>query len=109
MTDVNEVTQLYPQCTQPGVNLEKTFVAVHAAVKGNGLEYGSAVRLTFGMALWVAIVIHVIGVEIYVRITKPYLATFLTHLIHSNPCFLDPKDGIFESAPARIRAGEICR
>jgi len=76
MTDVDEVTQLYPQCTQPGVNLAKTFVAVHAAVKGNGLEYGSAVRLTFGMALWVAIVIHVIGVEIYVRITRTVFGHF---------------------------------
>ncbi|KIM81594.1 hypothetical protein PILCRDRAFT_821370 [Piloderma croceum F 1598] len=70
MTDVDEVSQLYPQCTQPGVNLAKTFVAVHAAVKGNGLEYGSTVRLTFGMSLWIAIVIHVIGVEIYIRKTE---------------------------------------
>jgi hypothetical protein len=69
MTDLDEVSQLYPQCTQPDADLAKTFVAVHAAVKGNGLEYGSTVRLTFGMALWVAIVLHIIGVEIYVRIT----------------------------------------
>jgi hypothetical protein len=77
MTDVDEVNQLYPQCTQPGVNLEKTFVAVHAAIKGNGLGYGSAVRLTFGMALWVAIVIHIIGVEVYVRMIGVLLAAFL--------------------------------
>jgi hypothetical protein len=70
MTDVNAVSQLYPQCTQAGVDLSKVFVAVHAATKGNGLEYGSAVRLTFGLALWVSILIHTIGVEIYVRTQK---------------------------------------
>ncbi|KIM82605.1 hypothetical protein PILCRDRAFT_820479 [Piloderma croceum F 1598] len=70
MTDVNAVSQSYPQCAQAGVDLSKVFVAVHAATKGNGLEYGSAVRLTFGLALWVSILIHIIGVEIYIRKTE---------------------------------------
>jgi hypothetical protein len=67
MTDTNAVSQSYPQCTQTGVDLSKVFVAVHAATKGSGLGYGSAVRLTFGLALWVSILIHTVGVEIYVR------------------------------------------
>ena len=67
MTDVNTVEQLYPECARHDVNLSETYVAVQASVKGNGLNYGSTVRLTFGMALWVAIVIHTIGVEVYVR------------------------------------------
>lgn len=78
MTDVNTVEQLYPQCTQLDVNLAKTYVAVHASVKGNGLNYGSTVRLTFGMALWVAIVIHTIGVEVYVRMGLAIMLTNLT-------------------------------
>ena len=31
-------------------------------------NYGSSVRATFGMGLWIALVLHVIGVELYVRI-----------------------------------------
>jgi len=68
MTDFYTVNQLYPQCVEPaGVDAKQVYVSVHAAVKGNGLNYGSTVRLVFGMALWVATVIHIIGVEIYIR------------------------------------------
>jgi len=70
MTDVDAVRQSYPQCTQAGVNLTDVFVPVHAAVKGNGLSYASTVRLTFGMSMWIAIVIHIAGVEIYIRKTE---------------------------------------
>lgn len=69
MTDVDAVQQLYPQCTQAGINLAKVFVGVRATVKGNGLNYASTVRLTFGMSMWIALVIHVIGVEIYIKKT----------------------------------------
>lgn len=58
--------QTYPQCNQ--ANSTQVYVAVHAGVKGSGLAYASTVRLTFGMALWFAIVVHIIGVEVYVRI-----------------------------------------
>jgi len=70
MTDLNAVNQSYPQCVQPGVNTAEVYVAVHASVKGNGLAYGSTVRLTFGMALWVGIVLHTVGVEVYIRLTE---------------------------------------
>jgi hypothetical protein len=66
MTNQTVVKEFYPQCVA-GVDPATVYVAVRASVHGNGLSYGSAVRLTFGMALWVAIVIHIIGVEIYVR------------------------------------------
>jgi hypothetical protein len=42
-------------------------VAIRAAVDGDKLGLGSSVRVTWGMAMWVAIVIHVLGVELYVR------------------------------------------
>lgn len=59
--------QLYPQCTQTGSNLANVHVAIRAAVDGDKLGLGSSVRVTWGMAMWVAIVIHVLGVELYVR------------------------------------------
>jgi hypothetical protein len=59
--------QLYPQCTQAGSNLANVRVAIRAAVDGDDLGLGSSVRVTWGMAMWVAIVIHVLGVELYVR------------------------------------------
>jgi hypothetical protein len=57
----------YPQCTQAGSDLANVRVAIRAAVDGDNLGLGSSVRVTWGMALWVAIVIHALGVEIYVR------------------------------------------
>jgi len=70
MPDLDDVNQLYPQCAQAGVDLTKVHVAVHAAVKGDGLSYGSTVRLVFGMALWIGIMTHIIGVELYIRKTE---------------------------------------
>jgi hypothetical protein len=70
MTDLDTVKQLYPQCAQAGANLSEVFVAVHAAVKGNGLTYSSTVRLTFGLSMWVSLVSHAFGVEIYIRKTE---------------------------------------
>jgi len=69
LTDMNAVNKSYPQCIQAGVNPADVFVAVHAA-KGNRLTSSSAVRVTFGMALWVSLLIHTIGVEIYIRLTE---------------------------------------
>jgi hypothetical protein len=105
MPDVNAVKELYPQCTQPGIDPADVYVAVRATVKGSGgLGYASTVRLTFGMALWTAIVIHVIGVEVYVRMHR------LWEVIISPSKFfgiVDPQDGVFESTQAGIcaRAG----
>jgi hypothetical protein len=70
MTNVHAVNQSYPQCAQAGVNLATVYVPVHASVKGNGLNHGSAIRLTVGMVLWVSIVIHILGMEVYVRATR---------------------------------------
>jgi len=69
MTDAKTVQQLYPQCTS-GANLTDVFVAVHASVKENRLTNSSAIRLTFAMSLWIAILIHIVVVEIYIRKTE---------------------------------------
>jgi len=69
MPDMDDVNQSYPLCAQAVVdsNITKVYVAVHASVEGNGLSYGSTVRLVFGMALWIGIMTHIIGVEFYIR------------------------------------------
>ena len=41
--------------------------AVHAKFGGSGTEIGAALNMCFGMALWVALAMHAIGVEVYVR------------------------------------------
>jgi len=60
-----EITnQLYPQCA------EATHTLIRATVKGGDLGFASSVRVTYGMGLWLAIVIHTIGVELYIRQTE---------------------------------------
>jgi hypothetical protein len=68
--------QLYPQCAVVDRDLGNVHVTVHAAVNEYPLGFASSVRATFGMALWIATVIHVIGVEIYVR--KINFSSFLS-------------------------------
>jgi hypothetical protein len=67
LNSMDALQQSYPQCTQAGGNLGRVRVAIRAAVDGDRLGLGSSVRVTWGMAMWVAIVIHSLGVEIYVR------------------------------------------
>lgn len=43
---------------------------IKAAVNEYPLGFASSVRVTFGMALWLATVIHTIGVEVYVRMVS---------------------------------------
>ena len=103
VTDVNTVRQSYPQCAQAGANnVTDVFVAVHASVNGSHLTSSSAVRLTFGMSIWIAMVSHIIAVEIYVRIILHLPFHKFNAFIFG---FLDPKDGVVESSQAWICAG----
>ncbi|KAF8583401.1 hypothetical protein K439DRAFT_1390524 [Ramaria rubella] len=53
----------------PSCHLEKDmYVGVPADLRSR-LHVGSAVRLTFAMATWVAIVFHTFGVELYLHLT----------------------------------------
>lgn len=65
VNNTNTVTQLYPQCAEAD-DLGSLHTAIRVAVKDGPLGFASSVRATFGMALWLAIVIHLIGVEFYV-------------------------------------------
>lgn len=60
----------YPACV--GLNtssLDHTAVAVHAVFGNNAEEIGASLRISFGMALWLSIFLHVIGPEIYLALT----------------------------------------
>jgi hypothetical protein len=39
---------------------------VHAQFGNNSTEIGAALNMCFGMALWLALAMHAIGVEVYV-------------------------------------------
>ncbi|KAK0643165.1 hypothetical protein B0T16DRAFT_429891 [Cercophora newfieldiana] len=64
------VVQRFPQCEAyfSGANPDET-VAVEADMNGDGANARAALNLTFGAALWVAMFIHVVGVELYIRLT----------------------------------------
>lgn len=82
------IQRSFPQCTS-GINPADVYVAVHASTRDLPLYVASAARAAqgllphdgimnckrnlysrIGMALWIAIVIHIIGVEFYVRSNK---------------------------------------
>ena len=63
-----EVLGAYPGCAPffNGTNPQQEAV-VHANFNGEySTEIGAALDMSFGMALWLATVLHVVGVEIYV-------------------------------------------
>ncbi|EUC65645.1 membrane transporter, putative [Rhizoctonia solani AG-3 Rhs1AP] len=64
--DSTRLTELFPACSA-GL-LESTHVAV-PAVWTQAVNIGSTLRITFGPSLWIASLIHAIGVEIYIHLT----------------------------------------
>lgn len=63
----NPTPYLYPACTAPN---SSELVIVKANVDGIGPEAATAsFHNTFGMALWLCLAIHAIGVEIYLNLT----------------------------------------
>lgn len=65
----------YPICAvNPVLNgfspVPPPFVPVLVKIGSYPASYGSAVRATFGMALWISLVIHVLGIEVYLRSTE---------------------------------------
>jgi uncharacterized membrane protein len=61
----NPAFKVHPNC--PSGDLDG-YVAVHADTTGPE-GAAAATNLTFGMSLWIALVIHAIGVEVYLRLT----------------------------------------
>ncbi|QRV98960.1 hypothetical protein RhiJN_26979 [Ceratobasidium sp. AG-Ba] len=64
---------LFPVCAlSPGDDPKNVYVLVRASVNEDPINLGSAQRVTFGMALWLAMMIHAAGVEIYILATESY-------------------------------------
>jgi hypothetical protein len=64
----NPTYQIYPQCAAGNSNAAGSF-AVHADPAAGPEISGAAFQLTFGMSIWMALIIHAIGVEIYFHLT----------------------------------------
>ncbi|KPM45236.1 hypothetical protein AK830_g1340 [Neonectria ditissima] len=54
----------YPSCTSPDA-----YAIVKDGMSGSSENFGAALYKSFGMALWLALSIHAIGVEIYLQLT----------------------------------------
>lgn len=69
--NVNRTLALYPDCASyfSGENPGQQTV-VHADLPGatSAAEAGAATGMVFGMAVWLALAIHAIGIEIYVSV-----------------------------------------
>jgi hypothetical protein len=63
------LTQKFPQCVGDA-DLSTLYTAVRAGLQDGPLGRASASRVTRGMVLWVSILIHVVGVEFYIRKTE---------------------------------------
>ena len=66
--DVQKTLHYYPECESyfNGSNPNQHGI-IHADFKGRYEEVGAALDVSFGMATWLALALHAIGVEIYVR------------------------------------------
>uniref|UniRef100_A0A0W0EXX4 DUF2306 domain-containing protein n=1 Tax=Moniliophthora roreri TaxID=221103 RepID=A0A0W0EXX4_MONRR len=86
LRSVEQLVGQYPQCSTSG---DPSFhVAVHASLNEGELGYASASRVTHGMALWVAALIHVVGVEAYLRYSEK--ANYERHNFALEPQDFDP-------------------
>lgn len=65
----NPTYHLYPECAAKNGSATHRTVAVHANPAAGPETAGVAFQLTFGMSTWIALLIHAIGVEIYLNLT----------------------------------------
>jgi len=69
----------YPQCSpSPNATISNdttststsdVYVAVNANFNGTPDQIGASLDVNFGMAIWLALFLHLVGVEIYLRLT----------------------------------------
>ncbi|KAB5590032.1 hypothetical protein CTheo_6527 [Ceratobasidium theobromae] len=71
LKSASTLAQQFPQCATPAAleNPGSVYVAVHSSWKEGDLGQGSAMRASYGMALWIAMILHCVGIEFYLRIT----------------------------------------
>ncbi|CAE6340723.1 unnamed protein product [Rhizoctonia solani] len=72
LKSMDALVEAYPECGTPTARQypKWTHVAVHASSNEGPLGKGSASRASFGMALWVAMFLHILGIELYLRYTQ---------------------------------------
>ncbi|KAI4194914.1 MAG: hypothetical protein LQ348_002537 [Seirophora lacunosa] len=63
-----KVNTLYPECGRPGSTVDSR-VIVQAKFGTQPEQIGASLRLSFGMAMWMALFLHAVGVEIYLHLT----------------------------------------
>lgn len=61
----------YPGCAAyiNGTNPSQVVPVAATFGKGDGVNTGAALNVAFGMALWLALLLHAVGVEIYLHLT----------------------------------------
>ncbi|PMD41984.1 hypothetical protein L207DRAFT_485407 [Hyaloscypha variabilis F] len=59
-------SSMYPQCSNATASIP---VVVTADMHGSPEQMGASLGLSFGMALWMSILLHLVGVEIYLNLT----------------------------------------
>lgn len=64
------IAATYPSCTENTTTISNVHVTVHAGFAGGRkAEIGVSLRIGFGMALWLSLFLHLVGVEIYLALT----------------------------------------
>ncbi|KAL8911470.1 MAG: hypothetical protein Q9171_003368 [Xanthocarpia ochracea] len=63
-----KVNSFYPSCGEPGATTH-TLAIVQAKFGTQPEQVASALRISFGMALWMALFLHATGVELYLGLT----------------------------------------
>ncbi|KAK0470929.1 hypothetical protein IW261DRAFT_1672081, partial [Armillaria novae-zelandiae] len=70
LTNISAVELQFPTCAGNDVDLSGTFVSVNADTHSDKLHDAAATRVVQGMALWFALIIHVVGCEAYLQMTE---------------------------------------
>lgn len=72
VNDIEHVASTYPSCLANGTStaaLNATEIAVQVSFSQRPEEVGASLRISFGAAMWMAMFIHGVGVEIYLALT----------------------------------------
>lgn len=64
----NITIHFYPLCADPS-QLQDDAVVVHADIdSGLPEQIGAAYRASFGLCVWLALILHAVGIELYVSL-----------------------------------------
>ena len=66
---VEAMQSFYPQCGLPESTADTMVIVEATFANGQPEQIGASLRMSFGMALWMALFLHAVGVEIYLGLT----------------------------------------